>query len=122
MMALATFVLSFLGFAALALAMSKHYRDVFGMAPAPPRKLALRGAGWGLLGASCVPPTQGCGVSIGIVFWFGTATVSALAVALVLTYRPVLLRSMAGAQRTRRSTTRTPEARFQQRRPDSDQS
>ena len=74
------------GFAALALSMHKHHRDVFGTAPTRGRTLALQGAGWLLLTASVWPCVAHSGWSIGLVLWIGLLTVAALTVALLLTY------------------------------------
>lgn len=86
-MILATLALLLAGLAALALSMHKHHRDLLGTAPRRGRVLLLRGAGWALLGLSAAACIAGQGVSVGIVFWFGTLTVAALAVAAALTWR-----------------------------------
>lgn len=87
MMSLAALLLSFASFATLALSMPKHHRDLFGNAPTRSRELGLRGSGWILLTASVIPAIIDHGISVGIVLWFGVITVSALAVAMLLTYR-----------------------------------
>jgi len=86
-MALASMVLSFAGFAALACSMTKHHRDLFGKGPSQERERALRLAGWMLLTLSVTPAIVQSGMSIGIVLWFGILTVAAVLVALLLTYR-----------------------------------
>lgn len=84
MMDLAALALALAGFAALALSMHKHHRDIVGTAPTFPRRLALRVAGWLLLGLSlafCVAPF---GWAIGLVHWTGLLTVAGVTIALVL--------------------------------------
>jgi len=87
MMPFAALLLSFASFAALALSMPQHHRDLFGNVPGRSRELRLRGSGWILLTASILPAILDQGISVGIVLWFGVITVSALAVAMLLTYR-----------------------------------
>lgn len=85
-MTLAAFVLAVAGFAALALSMPKHHRDLIRGALSPRRKLGHRIAGWALLSTSVVLALIGESTSIGIVLWLGLATLAALIVALMLTY------------------------------------
>ena len=87
MMAIATLALLLAGFAVLALAMPKHYRQLFGPLPSRGCKLTLVVTGWLLLAVSIAPAIIDHGLSVGLVFWFGIATVAALAVAMLLTYR-----------------------------------
>jgi hypothetical protein len=87
MMAFATLLLSFAGFAALALSMPKHHRDLFAKNYRLLWEVALRSVGWALLAASLAPAIIGQGVSIGIVLWIGSATVAAIGVAMLLAYR-----------------------------------
>ena len=87
MTTLATLLLSLAGFAALAASMTKHHRDLFGMAPPRGRKRALTASGWLLLAAALFPAIKDQGVSVGIVLWLGVTTVAALGAALLLTYR-----------------------------------
>ena len=88
MTAVAVLVLSCSGFAALALSMHRHHRDLFGRPPARLRKLALNLAGWALLCASVVASVIGQGFSIGLTLWFGIITLAALLVVTSLTYAP----------------------------------
>ena len=86
-MELSALGLAIAGFAALALAMRQHHRDLFGKPPSVKRAAALRGAGGiGLILslALCVICADG---PVGLVSWFGLLTVAGLAVALWLTYR-----------------------------------
>lgn len=83
---------AFLGFIALSLAMSRHFRNVFAAAePAFRQRLALRLAGWLLLAVTAVLCIAVWGLSVGIVALFGVLTMSAFAVALMLTYAPTML-------------------------------
>lgn len=87
MIELATFLLQFAGFVALALSMPRHFREFFGSLPARSAKLSMRVVGWSLLTLAFIPAIFGAGASIGIVLWFGLATLAASVVALTLTYR-----------------------------------
>jgi hypothetical protein len=100
MMTLTTLALLLAGFAALALSMHKHHRDLFGVAPRRARALLLRGLGWTLLAAALVPAIGGQGASVGVVLWFGVATAAALAVAGTL--------SAVGAARAPRTAMHDP--------------
>jgi len=91
MTALASLLLSFAAFAALAMTMDKHHRDLFGAPPGKGRRQLFTMAGWLLLAASALPLIQLQGAVIGMLFWLGLLTASALGVAMVLSYRPRLL-------------------------------
>lgn len=86
-MTLAAFAFSFVGFAALALSMARHHGDVFGRPPTRRHTLGARAIGWLLLAASVAAAIHDTGVSVGIVLWSGTATMTSMSVALLLTYR-----------------------------------
>lgn len=90
MMALLAFALACTGFAALALAMDRHHRQVW-QRPAPGRRgVLLRVAGAVALGASLAACIAHSGWAVGAVLWLGLLSATASAVALVLTYRPQL--------------------------------
>jgi hypothetical protein len=89
------FIAAVLGFAALALAMSRHHQQVWRRAPSRRRQWLLRLAGWGLLLASLGVCKAHAGWSSGLVWWFGLLTAGALAVALALAYLPRALRWIA---------------------------
>lgn len=95
MIALTALVLSFTGFAAIALSMRRHHQDVLGTPPGRSRKLVLGMAGWLLLGASIWPAIAADGVSVGITFWFGVIALAALIVAMSLTYGPGAVRTLS---------------------------
>lgn len=88
MTVLAALTLAIFGFAALALSMHKHHRDVFGAPPTHARRLPLRVAGWVLLGLSFAPCIAQAGWAIGIVLWLGLLTAAALAIVLLVTSLP----------------------------------
>lgn len=79
---------SLTGFAALALAMSRHHKQVWRREPSRRRQLLLRLAGWGLLLASMGFCQAQVGWASGLIRWAGLLTVAALLVTLLLTYRP----------------------------------
>lgn len=97
---LATLALLLASFAALAVSMHKHHRDLCGSPLPRGRLILLRCSGWTLLAAALIPAIKGYGASIGIVLWVGGATAAVLAVAMTLTYRP-RLRSSAVKASTR---------------------
>jgi hypothetical protein len=79
---------SYAGWAALALAMDRHHRQLWRHAPSGNRSIALRaagGAGLALSFAACIPHW---GWAIGPVAWFGVLFASALGFVLLLTYAP----------------------------------
>lgn len=88
MTVLATFLLALAGFAALALSMQKHHRDVLGRASPRSRELLFGSGGWLLLAVSLFSAIAGADLFVGIVLWLGLVTIAALAVAMVLTYGP----------------------------------
>ncbi|MDR2689376.1 MAG: DUF3325 domain-containing protein [Azoarcus sp.] len=88
-------LLAFAGFVALALSMSRHRAQVFGAASAPDPWGKL--VGWLLLALSFAPCLAIAAFSLAILRWFGILTFAALAVVMLMTYRPVLLRHAASA-------------------------
>ena len=73
------------GLAALAASMQKHAREIFGAQSAQLQRMVCRFTGWALLAASVGACCTAWGVVIGVVAWFGVATVAVLAVAMGLT-------------------------------------
>jgi hypothetical protein len=84
MMDLAALMLAVAGFAALALSMHKHHRDVFGSPPTHRRASAFRAIRWALLGLSFGACVFNSGWAIGPVLWLGLLSVSGLTVTLLL--------------------------------------
>lgn len=80
-------VLSFAGFAMIAVSMTRHHHELFGRAPSRRMTLAARTLGWLLLACSLVAAIRDAGPAVGIVCWFGMAPVTAVSVAMLLTYR-----------------------------------
>ena len=78
-------LLSAAGFAALALAMQRHHRDLFGRSPSPFRARALFIAGWVLLIAAMLPCIAASGWAVGLTLWFGTVSITGFIVALTMT-------------------------------------
>ncbi|RYG26617.1 MAG: DUF3325 domain-containing protein [Burkholderiales bacterium] len=74
------------GFAALAGSMTKHHRDLFGASPTRTRRLTMRVTGWLLLGSSFIFAVTAEGAFDGSVIWLGAATVTAMTIAMALTY------------------------------------
>lgn len=88
-------LLSFAGFAALALSLDRHHRAAFPV-PRPRRRIgSLRAAGWCGLGLSFAAAVAAAGWSFGPVQWIGSLTGSALAVVVLIAYRPAWLRNAA---------------------------
>lgn len=92
---LLAFALSFAAFSAIALGTERHAKQVFGRQPAPPLRRALSATGWVLLVASLAPALAARGPSIGSLNWLGYLSVAAVAIALLLSYRPQPLRFLA---------------------------
>ena len=87
MMVALTFICILSGFAALALSMVKHHRDLFGRVPDHRHQLCLRAAGWALLALALGPAVSGFGPAIGIILWFALASLAVPILALSITYR-----------------------------------
>jgi hypothetical protein len=86
MIDLAALILATAGFAAIALSMHRHHRDLFGRPPSRPRALAFAGTGWTLLALSFSACIVASGWAIGPVLWIGLLTVAGLVIVLALTY------------------------------------
>ena len=85
-------VLSFWGFAAISASMDRHAREIFS-APGSPRARRLRLAtGYVLLALALPPAIAAHGLSIGIAVWFGVLALASTALALLLSWRPRILR------------------------------
>jgi hypothetical protein len=87
--------LSFLGLAALCLSMARHHQSVWSGPPDRPRRLALRAAGWGLIGLSLADAIRQDGWNFGPVDWLGSLTGAGLLLIVVQSYRPRALLWMA---------------------------
>ena len=89
-MTLAASLLAFAGFVSLALSMPRHRAQVFG-AGSTPLVPWLR-IGWLLLALSFAPCLAIAAFSLALVRWVMVLSFAALAVVLLMSYRPVLLR------------------------------
>ncbi|MBN7796122.1 DUF3325 domain-containing protein [Parahaliea mediterranea] len=77
-----------LGFLALALAMSRHAKQVLGGALPAPRRRALRAGGWLLLVFALALCIRRPHWDVGLVAWLGWLSVAGVAVAFSLPYWP----------------------------------
>jgi hypothetical protein len=85
-------VLCFWGFAAISASMERHAKDIFAaVGSLRVRRLRLL-AGYVLLALALPPAIAVHGLSIGIAVWFGFLAMASTALALVLNWRPVILR------------------------------
>jgi len=87
MMVALSFGCAILGFALLALSLTKHYRDLFGKILPVRRGRVFRIAGWLLLGASMIGAIAAQGFAFGIILWVALLNVAALIVGLSISYR-----------------------------------
>jgi hypothetical protein len=86
---------SCLGFCCLAMSMARHWQDITGEQAGPHPASALRAVGYSTLAASLVLLWLLDGPGFGSVLWVLMLTVTAAAVAFVLTWRPTWLRALA---------------------------
>ncbi len=96
-MNLMAFFLAFGGFAALSLAMERHYEDAFDRTLSRPQQRALRGLGSAALGLSLWVCALADGWSYGSIQWIGLLTAAGLLLIWILTYAPRLAWGLGGA-------------------------
>ncbi|PWC35916.1 DUF3325 domain-containing protein [Azospirillum sp. TSO35-2] len=86
---LAGFVLAYLGFAAVALTLERHWRDLIDRRRGPLRRtvVRLRLSGTVCAVAALVVAIQRDGAAFGVLLWLLLLTVGALAVAATITWR-----------------------------------
>jgi hypothetical protein len=89
-------LLCYAGFTALCLSRPRHHEELLGHKPSLSRQRSLGGAGWLLLGLSLWAAVAANGWSFGLVDWFAVLMLSALALVLLLPYRPRLALACAG--------------------------
>lgn len=82
------FALALLGFCGLSLSLSRHHADALGDYPAPVVERRWRWAGGLLVALSLAIPLLRADYGVAFVEWFGFATVAALIVVGLLTWRP----------------------------------
>jgi Protein of unknown function (DUF3325) len=81
--------LAYSGMAGLGFAMDRHHEQLTSLRETPVRRrVLLRIGGWLLLIAALVPCVMAWGATVGPVVWLGFLSAGALAVALMLPYRP----------------------------------
>ncbi|WP_038345237.1 DUF3325 domain-containing protein [Acinetobacter sp. A47] len=80
--------LAVMGLSSLACAMNKHQRDIFTMQVCARHTQLFQCAGWGILLFSVMLAMCWKGPSLGGSIWLGCISFAAMAVALVLSYRP----------------------------------
>lgn len=88
MLIVAVFCAAYAGWAALALAMDRHARDIGWTPPHRATAIALRLAGTGLLGAALIACAVRWGWAIGPVAWLGMLGAGALLFTLTLSVLP----------------------------------
>lgn len=91
MMVLVALLTAYAGFALLALAMDRHYRQVRGGPLRPGTRLRLRAGGSTCLALSLAACVMHDGWSDGFVLWWGVLSASGIAVVLMLSLAPRLL-------------------------------
>ncbi len=83
-----TFLVMSAGFAALALAMERHHRDVFARTLTNARRNRFRICGTGLLLLSLLACILACGIQFGLVWFIGLSGLAAVLVLLGLAFFP----------------------------------
>ncbi|MED7668423.1 DUF3325 domain-containing protein [Pseudomonas moraviensis subsp. stanleyae] len=89
-------LLTYAGFSVLCLSMARHHAELLGHKPSAVRQRALALAGWLLLALSLWAAVTANGWSFGLVDWFAVLMLSALALVLLLPYRPRFALALAG--------------------------
>ena len=89
-MILAAFCLAYAGFAALSLAMDRHYEAVFDRAIPSRHRQPLRIFGWAGLAFSLWAAGLSYGWSYGFVEWIGMLAIAGMLLIWILTFKPVM--------------------------------
>ncbi|HDS1737308.1 DUF3325 domain-containing protein [Pseudomonas sp. BP8] len=92
---LSTALIGFAGFAALCLAMDKHFSELLPRKPSPLQLRILRIAGWMLLTLSLVLAVHQQGWALGLVEWMAVLMAGVTLWVFGLPYQPRLLLGMA---------------------------
>lgn len=95
MIAIASLLWAFAGFAALAAAMDRHEEQLGTVALAPAQRHLWQAGGAALLLVSLLCCLQRWNASVGFASWLGLLTLAAVAWGLVLTYLPERARPLA---------------------------
>lgn len=88
-------LIGFAGFAALCLAMEKHFNDLLGRKPAAGQLRSLRVAGWSLLLASLALSVHLRGWAHGVVEWVAVSMAGVTLWVFALPYQPRVLLGLA---------------------------
>ncbi|RBC00488.1 DUF3325 domain-containing protein [Pseudomonas sp. RSB 5.4] len=83
-------LLCYAGFTALCLSMPRHHDELLGRKPSARRGRGLKLFGWLMLGLSLWATVAANGWGLGLVDWFAVLMCSALALVLLMPYRPKL--------------------------------
>jgi hypothetical protein len=90
-------LIGFAGFAALCLAMEKHFNELLGRKSTLRQRRGLRVAGWGLLLVALVLAVQTRGWALGLVEWSAVLMAGVTVWVFLLPYQPRLLLGLAAA-------------------------
>jgi hypothetical protein len=93
-MLLLALIASLIGFAALALALGRHHRQVWRREPSARRRWLLRAVGTACLLAGLLLCAAQVGWAQGLIWWAGLLSIAALLVSLLLSFRPNWLAHM----------------------------
>lgn len=96
-MNLLAFILAYAGLSTLCLGMRQHRHKLCARPLSPAIVRAMQALSWTLLALSLLAARQVYGTAIGVAVWLGLSSLAALAVGLLLTYRPKLLAALAPA-------------------------
>ncbi|WP_025109393.1 DUF3325 domain-containing protein [Pseudomonas sp. H1h] len=88
-------LLCYAGFTALCLSMPRHHDQLLGHKPSTRRARHLKLVGWLMLGCSLWAAVAANGWGFGLVDWFAVLMCSALALVLLMPYRPKLALMLA---------------------------
>ncbi|HKS13199.1 MAG TPA: DUF3325 domain-containing protein [Pseudomonas sp.] len=92
---LSSALIGFAGFAALCLAMEKHFNDLLKRKSTLPQRRSLRVAGWALLLLALVLTVQQRGWGLGLVEWIAVLMAGVTLWVFLLPYQPRLLLGLA---------------------------
>lgn len=90
-------LMGFAGFAALCLAMDKHFTELLKRKPRPLQSRVLRMAGWLLLTLALVVAVHQRGWALGLVEWIAVLMAGVTLWVFALPYQPRLLLGLAAA-------------------------
>lgn len=94
---LSSALIGFAGFAALCLAMEKHFNELLGRKSTLRQRRGLRIGGWGLLLVALVLAVQTSGWALGLVEWMAVLMAGGTVWVFLLPYQPRLLLGLAAA-------------------------